>query len=261
MMKRYLSFIALVSLMLLSVISCQKNPDGTPDTPDNPENPGEIHPVPTEGVVDLGLSVLWTTRNVGAVKPTEFGSFFQWAGTMDVTNTDIYLYWNNCPCHTNDLEYEKGWLKYCTIESYGEVDNKTVLEPIDDAAYMSPEGSKWCQRMPTFNEMCELMENCTWTLTTIDDVKGYKVQSNIEGYTDKWIFLPTAGYRCFGEYTNDGDAAVYWTSSLVEDTPYYALALYCYENQQFDKGFDVHPSLESRFYGLPVRPVIEVKKD
>ena len=99
MMKRYLSFIALVSLMLLSVISCQKNPDGTPDTPDNPENPGEIHPVPTEGVVDLGLSVLWTTRNVGAVKPTDFGSFFQWAGTMDVTNTDIYLYWNNCPCH------------------------------------------------------------------------------------------------------------------------------------------------------------------
>ena len=33
------------------------------------------------------------------------------------------------------------------------------------------------------------------------------------------------------------------------------------ENQQFDKGFDVHPSPESRFYGLPVRPVIEVKKD
>ena len=29
MMKRFLSFIALVSLMLLSVISCQKNPDGS----------------------------------------------------------------------------------------------------------------------------------------------------------------------------------------------------------------------------------------
>lgn len=43
MIKRFLSFIALVSLMLLSVISCQKNPDGTPDTPDIP---GEIHPVP-----------------------------------------------------------------------------------------------------------------------------------------------------------------------------------------------------------------------
>ena len=131
MMKRFLSFIALVSLMFLSALSCQKSPDATPDTPDNP---GEIHPVPTEGVVDLGLSVLWTTRNVGAVKPTDLGSFFQWAGTLDVTNLDIYLYWNNCPHHANDTECEKGWLKYCTIESYGEVDNITVLEPIDDAA-------------------------------------------------------------------------------------------------------------------------------
>lgn len=261
MTKHFLSFISLVSLMLLSVISCQKNPDGTPDTPDNPDNPGEIHPVPTEGVVDLGLSVLWMTRNVGAVKPIDFGSFFQWAGTLDVTKLDNYLYWNNCPHHTNDTECEKGWLKYCTIESYGEVDNKTVLEPIDDAAYMSPDGSKWCQRMPTLEEMGELMENCTWTLATIDDVKGYKVQSNIEGYTDNWIFLPTAGYRWLGEYTNNGDHTVYWTSSLSSDHPEIAWVLNCYENQQFEEGFCVGPSIMPRFYGLPVRPVIEVKKD
>lgn len=258
MMKHYYSFVILIAFTLLSVISCQKNPDGTPDTPDIP---GEMHPVPTEGVVDLGLSVLWLDHNVGAVKPTDFGSFFQWAGTLDVTNLDIYLYWNNCPYHTNDTEYEKGWLKYCTVESYGKVDNISILEPNDDAAYISPDGSKWCQRMPTFSEMTELMENCTWTLTTLDDVKGYKVQSNKEGYTDKWIFLPTAGSRSFGKYTNNGDAAEYWTSSLVKDNPIYAWVLSCYENEQFDKGFYVHPSTMPRFYGLPVRPVIEVKKD
>ena len=78
MTKHFLSFSALVALMLLSALSCQKNPNGTPGTPDIP---GGVHPVPTEGVVDLGLSVLWMTRNVGAVKPTDVGSFFQWAGT------------------------------------------------------------------------------------------------------------------------------------------------------------------------------------
>ena len=188
-------------------------------------------------------------------------SFFQVAGTLFLSNLVVYLYWNNCPHHNSDVTMEKGWLKYCTIESYGEVDDKTVLEPIDDAAYMSPEGSKWCQRMPNFSEMTELMEKCNWTLTTIDDVKGYKVQSNIDGYTDKWIFLPTAGYRCFGEYYNNGDAAVYWTSSLSSDHPEIAWVLNCYENQQFEEGFYVCPSIMPRFYGLPVRPVIEVKKD
>jgi|GEM_PF-6803157 len=33
--------------------------------------------------------------------------------------------------------------------------------------------------------------------------KKDKVQSNIEGYTDKWIFLPTAGSRSFGKYMNN----------------------------------------------------------
>lgn len=117
MTKHLLSFVALAALILVPAFSCQKSPDATPDMS------GEMHPVPTEGVVDLGLSVLWMTRNVGAVKPTDVGSFFQWAGTLDVSNLGVYLYWNNCPHHNNDVTMEKGWLKYCTIESYGEVDN------------------------------------------------------------------------------------------------------------------------------------------
>lgn len=257
MMKQFFYFVALIAFTLLLVPSCQKDHDGKPDTPDIP---GELHPVPTEGVVDLGLSVLWLDHNAGAVKPSDIGSYFQWAGVLDVSDLGIYLYYDNCPYHNHDITEEEGWLKYCDVASYGNVDNLTVLEPMDDAAYMTPDASKWCQRMPSYEEMDELIRNCTWTLTTIDNVQGYKVQSNIEGYTDKWIFLPSAGHRAFNELYNDGNTTLYWTSTLVTGNPSRAIALSCWRNPDINEDFiSLHPDV--RYFGLPVRPVIEVKKD
>ncbi|MCQ2154155.1 MAG: fibronectin type III domain-containing protein, partial [Bacteroidales bacterium] len=45
------------------------------------------------GAVDLGLSVCWATRNIGATNPEDYGGYYQWAGTQDVTSTGIYLDW------------------------------------------------------------------------------------------------------------------------------------------------------------------------
>ena len=148
---------------------------------------------PEPSLVDLGLSVKWATCNLGASKPTEYGEYYQWAGTTDVSDTGIYLGLSNCPYHTGCV-YDLGWTKYNTNPSYGTVDNKTVLESMDDAASVAF-GEKW--RMPTDEEWQELCntDNCSWTWTTIDGVNGYKVQSKKSGYSDKWIFLPAAGYR------------------------------------------------------------------
>ena len=231
-MKRLLPFIALAAVTVLSVFSCQKEP-------------AEIR---TVGLVDLGLSVKWASFNLGASKPTEYGGYYQWAGTTDVSDTEIDLDFDNCPYHTGS-SYSSGWTKYNTIKSYGTVDNKTVLDPMDDAASVAL-GRKW--RMPTEEEWTELRntDNCSWTWTTIDGVNGYKVQSKKPGYTDNWIFLPAASSRSNGYLGNVGSVGDYWSSSLYTDYPYDAYYM------GFYSGYFSRCS-SSRYYGRSVRPVSE----
>ena len=200
--------------------------------------------------VDLGLSVCWASCNLGASKPTEYGGYYQWAGTKDVSDTSIWLYWNRCPYYTGPDQHS-GWTKYITIatSSYGTVDNKTVLETMDDAASVAL-GGEW--RIPTDEEWSELMntENCSWTWTTIDGVKGYKVQSKKSGYTGNWIFLPAAGYRSYDNLDAVGSNGSYWSSSLNTYDPNYAYYMY------FNSG-RFHKNSLLRYDGLSVRPVSE----
>ena len=201
-------------------------------------------PAPLEpSLVDLGLSVKWASFNLGASKPSEYGGYYQWAGTKDVSDTGIYLDRNNCPYYTNP-----GWTKYNTDSYYGTVDNKTVLEAMDDAATVAL-GGKW--RMPTEAEWRELVntDNCSWTWTTIDGVNGYKVQSKKPGYTDNWIFLPAAGCRFDDGFYYVRSIGSYWSSSLVTDDPY------CAYSMGFDSGNFGRSSGGRRYDGLSVRPV------
>ena len=194
--------------------------------------------------VDLGLSVKWAKCNLGASKPEEYGGYYQWAGTKDVSDTSIYLGWDNCPYHTG---WQCGWTKYNTKSSYGTVDNKTTLEASDDVAAVNL-GGAW--RMPTDAEWTELIDNCTWTWTTLNGVNGYKVQSNKTGYTDNWIFLPAAGYRSRGRLDDVGSHGSYWSSSLDPYGPNYA---YCVD---FNSD-NVYRNGNNRCVGQFVRPVSE----
>ena len=210
-------------------------------------------PVPPEPTpVDLGLSVKWASFNLGASKPSEYGGYYQWEGTKEVSDTGIYLDWDNCPYHTGSGA-KTGWTKYNTKSSYGTVDNKTVLESMDDAATVAL-GVEW--RIPTNKEWRELCDtdNCSWTWTTIDGVNGYKVQSKKHGYTDNWIFLPAAGYRYGGSLNNVGSYGSYWSSDLYivgwTDYPYGAYGT------DFNSS-NVSRSCSNRYYGQSVRPVSE----
>ena len=91
-------------------------------------------------------------------------------------------------------------------------DNKTTLEAADDAATRKL-GSPW--RMPTKEEIRELLDHCTWNWTTQDGVNGCEVK----GPNGNSIFLPAAGYH--STYSNSfhesyGKSGMYWSSSLSD---------------------------------------------
>lgn len=153
--------------------------------------------------VDLGLSVLWATCNIGATKPEEYGSYFAWGETApkDIYNWSSYTHG---AYDTNDAVNE-GFTKY------NKTDKRATLDPQDDAAHVNW-GGAW--RMPTFDEQQELLDNCTWTWTTKNGIEGYEVKSKTN---DNSIFLPAAGYR--NESSLTSNESNYWSSSLYAAYP------------------------------------------
>ncbi len=190
--------------------------------------------------VDLGLSVKWATCNVGAESPEEYGDYFAWG---EVEPKETYS-WSTYKWCNGSYDTQT---KYCTNSDYGIIDNKTVLDASDDAATANW-GGAW--RMPTKEEQDELRTECTWTWTTENGVNGYRVTSNKEGYTDKSIFLPAAGYRGGSSLNDAGSDGYYWSSSLSTDYPNFA-----YELDFYSDYVDWNDYI--RYYGQSVRPVCQ----
>ena len=80
--------------------------------------------------VDLGLSVKWATCNIGANSPEEYGDYFAFG---EVKPKSDYTWSNYKWCESSTYTLTK----YCTESNYGIVDNKTVLDPEDDAAVVN----------------------------------------------------------------------------------------------------------------------------
>lgn len=188
------------------------------------------------GAVDLGLpsGTLWADRNVGADSPEDYGDYFAWGETSPKRTYNWSTYkWRQGSSTTIT--------KYCTKSSYGKVDNKTVLDLEDDAAYVNM-GADW--RMPTYDELKELKSKCTWTWTSQKGTKGYRVT----GPNGKSIFLPAAGCRWDSYLSHEGSYGIYWSASLYESDPSYAWILY-FNSSNY--GTDV----SIRYYGRTVRAV------
>lgn len=223
-------------------------------------NGGEGNPPSsTYQYVDLGLSVKWATFNVGATAPEEYGDYYAWGETEPYYEAGYAR--ENPQAHWKDgksggyswssYKYCKGdydtMTKYCNKSSYGNngyTDTKTTLDPEDDVAHVKWGGS-W--RMPTVNESIELLNNCTWTWTTVNGVNGYRVTSNKSGYTDRSIFLPAAGCRYDATLSNFRSYGYYWSSSLSTDDPDHARYLIFYSGSHYtnssyrDRGRSVRP--------------------
>ena len=182
--------------------------------------------------VDLGLSVKWATKNVGADSPSDYGGYYAWGETRTKSRYD----WSNCfDCLDNK---GKRWGTY-------KIGGKTRISPTSghDAARENWGGS-W--RMPTEAELKELCTKCEWTRTTQGGHNGYKVT----GPNGNSIFLPAAGW-CFGSDTFDvGERGYYWSSTL--SSSYSNVARY----QYFDSSYH-DANYRVRSYGQSVRPVTE----
>lgn len=203
--------------------------------------------------VDLGLSVKWSNCNLGARTATDYGLYYSWGETTgylaDGSDGKTFSWGEYKWCQGT----AKTQQKYNLDPNYGTVDNKTILDPEDDAAAVALGGS-W--RMPTKAEFEELMDsnNCEWTWTTIDGVNGCKVQSKIEGYTDNWIFLPFAGTRTAAKHDGDKYSGYYYASELKEKFFPYQLYMYNKQGTSDINGKQMSSSM-SRFKGNSIRPV------
>ena len=120
---------------------------------------------------------------------------------------------------------------------------------LDDDAVNANWGGDW--RMPSDEEVAELIDNCTWIWTTQNGVNGYKVISEINGNS---IFLPAAGSNTDEGLYSAGLEGYYWTSSLVKTTIVDTYPCCAYNLFFFEKNIVAMDA--SRNYGRPVRPVL-----
>ena len=181
--------------------------------------------------VDLGLSsgILWATINIGASSPADAGDYFAWGEkeTKDNFGWETYGLCNG---------------SYSSIFKYTQNDGKKILEPQEDVA-TSRLGKGW--RIPTKEEMEELVNECKWTWERMNGQLGWKVT----GRNGNSIFLPAAGAGSSYRIAGVGELGRYWTSTRDESN-------YSAFNLRFKDGRESIVVVDdTRFYGRPVRAV------
>ena len=174
--------------------------------------------------VDLGLSsgLKWATCNIGANNPEDYGDYFAWGETSPKAEYS----WENSVTYGEQMSDISGNAQY-------------------DAATANWGGS-W--RMPTREQMEELVVHCEWEWTQVNGVNGSKVI----GPNGSCIFLPAAGYRSGSSLYYDGYYGYYW-SSTPDDNFYDDCAYYL----SFNYGLEGVYWYYNRNIGFTVRPITE----
>ena len=190
--------------------------------------------------VDMGSGVKWATGNLTkdssgnySIAPaTDYGAYFSWGNTEGhrvAGQTDSYSFDSTTYSSTTGNNLTADFTSGSTIY---------------DAARVRL-GSPW--RIPTYDELNWLKNNCTWTWkasgnTDYNGVAGYEVV----GTNSNKIFLPCAGYYSGSSLRYSGTGGYYWSTKCNSSTNAYCL------------GFDSsskNMSYRNRDYGLSIRPV------
>ena len=194
-------------------------------------NAGVGVPKETMEYVDLGLpsGIMWAKCDLGETSPEKFGDRYSWGETWTKTTTDYYYF-------TDIVEGQ--------YTKYDSRDKRFFLEKEDDAAYLRL-GEGW--RYPTWNEMQELIDNCTVTESTLNGVLGVMF---ISKKNNNYIF-----FRYYYYYSPlKRSYSWLWTSAVVESDPTQAKCLYFERTNETGKivvkRYDI-----KRDGRLPVRPV------
>lgn len=138
--------------------------------------------------------------------------YFAWGETEGYTAEDVAagkkaFKWDDYKFGTKD-----------NLTKYTATDGLTTLELEDDAAYKSDKGC----RIPSREELQELIDNTTSTWGTLNGVNGNRFTS-VNGNS---IFVPAAGYCFDGSVYGVGSGDLLWSSSLDESGPSYGWYLY-----------------------------------
>lgn len=159
--------------------------------------------------VDLGLSVYWATCNVGANSPEDFGGYYAWGETEEKSDysEDTYKY----AVDSNRNGSYDFWDEWISIGS-------NISGTQYDVAHVKW-GGTW--RMPTLNEIKELMYNCSWKWTKYNGVKGQLVT----GRNGNSIFLPAAGGRPGTSVDLVGSLGYYWSATEWSSDYHYVYGL------------------------------------
>lgn len=182
------------------------------------------------------------------VQAVDYGDFYAWGEIATKTTWAVWEFYKWMQSGQSEWKYitkytiADGETEAIWYDSSGNFigDNITTLVAADDAATQQL-GSPW--RMPTVDEINELLDKCTWTWTTQDGVNGHQV----DGPNGNAIFLPATGYISDLFIINRGDLGYYWSSSLSPSSHDASLFYFDSVNHAW--------AYEHRRCGLSVRPV------
>lgn len=218
---------------------------------------GAVNELNGHKFVDLGLSVKWATCNVGAADQGDAGNYYMWADLVDRKadgyTTVNYPYITKSMVQDTDkdgnpvFDEETGEPVMSEVWNYVNIgDNISGNETYDVAR--KEWGATW--RIPTQEDVQELIANCTFLWTNYKTASGFEITSKINGAK---IFMPAAGF-----YMNNsscsyyGSNGSYWTASAFTGertgSAYYIL-------MTSGRGFRL--DYTSYHSAHPIRPVTE----
>lgn len=233
-MKANMKLLLMLAIIMVGFTSCSSDDEPKGSPPHRVAIPEQIPVVPLElpesvEAVDLGLSVLWASCNLGASSPKDYGGYFGWGDPTGELWSDAGIGWNENGYTWNSENY--GGVKPANNEIGG----------TDQDVVSTHWGEGW--RTPSIEEARELNRECFWVVREADGVKWYEVI----GPNGNSIILPLAGI--YGDSTEYGDddtenghfkegpfnvnyAGFYWTSSICDRTDNFG-----------PRGYDINPDV------------------
>ncbi len=198
----------------------------------------------------------WATTNIGAAKPEDYGYYFWWGDTVgykregdawvasDGSSANFSFSRSNTPTYYKSITMlqSQGWIV--------SKDGTYVLVPGHDAAHVHW-GGEW--RMPTEQELSDLVNKCGWTWTRQNGVRGYIVSGRGD-YASASIFLPCVGDGYGVSLRDAGSLGRYW-SSVPGSADVYDYAWLLSFSSDYHNAIGLTNYNDCRSYGRSVRPV------